>query len=302
MRLVTRSDFDGLACGAMLKDLGVINSWEFVHPQDLQDGWVKIGPEDALVNMPYVPGCGLWFDCHEDESGAGRQVEGARRAADSTAEIIYDYYGGEDALPHFADMVRAVSDMEAMRMTADEILHPAGWFLLGFIMDPRTGLGRFQDFRISNYDLMELLMDDCRTQPIEKLLELLDVQERIELYMQHDTSFREMLHTHTRVEGGVLITDLRGSYPIFSGNRYLIYCLYPEAHSSIWVVDGRGKLNCPIEAGRSAINHACKADIGALMRRYGGSGRSISGTCQVPYEQADSVIADLAARLREGGE
>ncbi len=298
MRLLTRSDFDGLACGAILKEVGVVESWDFVHPIDIQDGIIKVKKDDVLANTAYIKGCGMWFDHHAPERPI--KYEGAAYLADSAARVIYEYYGGLERLPQFEDMVNAADKLASARLTKEEVLCPSGWVLLGFIMDPRTGLGRFHNFRISNYDLMENLMDACCEQGIDEILDNLDVEERAELYFEHRASFTDMLHKYSRVEGDVLITDLRGVSPIYCGNRYMVYLLYPEQNASIWVVDGRAKFNCPLEAGHSIFNKTNGTDIGALMREFGGNGHPRAGTCQVRYEKADEAIATLIQRLNTG--
>ena len=276
MRLITRSDFDGLACGAVLKELGVIDHWKFVHPKDMQDGIVEITDQDVLANVPYVEGCGMWFDHHSSETArlleAGVEYKGMSRLEDSAARVIYEYYDGKNKLPQMETMMRAVDKVDSGKMTREEILNPEGWVLLGFIMDPRTGLGRFRDFTISNYQLMELLIDECAKSDIDTILALPDVQERVKLYFEQDALFKEMVKKHTWIDGNVIVTDLRGVNPIYTGNRFLVYSLYPEQNVSCWVVDGRDKLNCPIAIGYSILNRTCNADVGALCLKYGGGG------------------------------
>lgn len=304
MRLLTRSDFDGLACGALLKELGVIDSWKFVHPKDLQDGLVDVTDNDVLANVPYVKGAKLWFDHHSSESerlGTEIEFEGESRLEDSAARVIYEYYGGKAKLPQFETMVTAVDKVDAAKLSVDEILNPSGWVLLGFVMDPRTGLGRFRNFRISNYELMETLIDACRSQDIEQILENPDVKERVELYFEQDVLFREMVLAHTKVDGNVIISDLRGVDPIYTGNRFVVYCLFPDQNISMWVVDGRGKQNCPIAVGHSILNRTSKTDVGALLLKYGGGGHRQVGTCQVPYDDADRVIKELAEKMKSDG-
>ena len=304
MRLLTRSDFDGLACAALLKELGVIDCWKFVHPKDMQDGIEEVTDEDVLANVPYVKGCKMWFDHHSSESerlGQDIVFEGESRLEDSAARVIYEYYGGKERLPHFETMVIAVDKVDAAKLTKDEILNPEGWVLLGFIMDPRTGLGRFRDFRISNYTLMENLIDACATQNIDEILSNPDVAERVKLYFEQDALFREMLKEHTRTDGNAIITDLRGVETIYTGNRFLIYSLFPDQNISIWAVDGRGKQNCPIAVGHSVLNRTSKTNVGALMLKYGGGGHFQVGTCQVPYEEADRVIGEMVAKMNSDG-
>jgi nanoRNase/pAp phosphatase (c-di-AMP/oligoRNAs hydrolase) len=304
MRLLTRSDFDGLACAALLKNLKVIDRWKFVHPKDLQDGIVEVTEEDVLANVPYVKGAKLWFDHHSSESerlGSDIVFEGASRMADSAAHVIFDYYDGDTKLKHFSAMVAAVDKVDSAKLTKDEILNPTGWILLGFVMDPRTGLGRFRNFRISNYELMENLIDACASQNIEEILANPDVKERTDLYFEQDALFREMVEKHTVIRKNAIVTDLRNVDTIYTGNRFLIYSLYPEQNISLWIVDGRNKQNCPIAVGHSILNRSSRTDVGALMLKYGGGGHRQVGTCQVDYADADRVIEELVAKINADG-
>jgi nanoRNase/pAp phosphatase (c-di-AMP/oligoRNAs hydrolase) len=301
MNLLTRSDFDGLVCGALLKHLGVIDTWKFVHPKDMQDGQVPVTENDVLANIPYAPGCGMWFDHHATEierMGKNNLVPGECRLAPSAARVIYEYYGAESTMPNFKGLVEACDKVDFGDLTADEIQNPTGGVLLGFIMDPRTGLGRFRNFRISNLALMEQLLDDCSTMTVDEILMLPDVQERVALYWEQDALFKKMLNEHTRVEGNVIITDLRGVSPIYTGNRFMLYSLHPEQNVSIWIVDGRAGLNVAIAIGYSVLNRTCKSHIGKLCYSYGGGGHHQVGTCQISIEKADEVIAEIIAALQ----
>lgn len=305
MRLLTRADFDGLACAALLKELGVIDSWKFVHPKDMQDGLVEVNDNDVLANVPYVPGCKMWFDHHTSENerlGSDVRYEGMSRRADSAARIIYDYYGGASSrLARFEEMVTAVDKVDAAKLSIAEIQNPVGWTLLGFIMDPRTGLGRFRQFRISNYKLMEELIDYCRNHNIDQILKNPDVEERIQLYREQDQLFRKMLREKTRADANVIITDLRGVDVIHAGNRFMIYSMFPEQNISLWAVDGREKKNCAIAVGHSVLNRTSKTNVGALMLKYGGGGHPQVGTCQVVYADADKAIAELTEQMKRDG-
>ena len=304
MRLLTRSDFDGLGCAAILKERGIINTWKFVHPKDIQDGIVEVSENDVLANIPYVEGCKMWFDHHSSESERINKAvvfEGESRIAPSAARIIYEYYVGKEKMPNFEEMVEFVDKVDSGILTKEEILDPKDWILLGFIMDPRTGLGRFRNFTISNYSLMEMLIDACRTMSIDEILSLPDVKERIDVYYEQDALFREMLEKHSRVDGNVIITDLRGVETIYTGNRFLIYSLFPEQNISIWAVDGREKKNCPLAVGYSILNKTSNTNVGNLMLKYGGGGHHQVGTCQVPYEDASRVIEELIAKMKIDG-
>ncbi|MCL2616025.1 MAG: exopolyphosphatase [Defluviitaleaceae bacterium] len=305
MRLLTRSDFDGLACGTLLKALGLITKWKFVHPKDLQDGLVEINDDDILCNVPYAEGCKMWFDHHSSEVerlDKAITVDGECRIAPSCARVVYEYYtkAGHD-LTYFDEMIKYVDKVDSGDLTAEEIQNPSDWILLGLLMDPRTGLGRFRDFRISNYELMELLMEVCRTKDIKEIMQLEDVKERVELYQEQNELFKQMILAHTRTDANVIITDLRGVQPIYTGNRFLIYSLFPQCNISLWIVDGRGKLNCPIAVGHSILNRSSNTNVGSLMLKNGGGGHKQVGTCQVPYDDADKVINELIATMKTDG-
>ncbi|MDR1061138.1 MAG: exopolyphosphatase [Clostridiales bacterium] len=300
MRLLTRSDFDGLACAAILMDIGVIDGWKFVHPKDLQDGIVEVTENDVLANVPYVKGCGLWFDHHTSEGERLSRVEakGLVQYIDSAAHVVYNYYKGAHDLTKFNEMLAAVDKVDSAKLTADEIKNPEGWILLGFIMDPRTGLGRFRDFAISNYQLMEKLIPACRSMGIQEILAMPDVSERIVMYNEQNAMFIDMLRQHTRTSGSVIVTDLRDVSPIYSGNRFLVYSLFPEQNVSVWVVDGKQKQNCAIAVGHSVLNRTCERDVGSILLGYGGGGHRQVGTCQVDYADTDRVIGELIEKLQ----
>jgi len=300
MDLLTRSDFDGLACAVLLREIGMIGRWKFVHPKDLQDGNVRVTANDILANVPYVPGCGMWFDHHTSEwerIGKPEGFVGSLRKLDSAARVIYEYFKDRYDLTKFDSMLEEVDRVDSGRLTADDILNPQGWVLLGFLSDPRTGLGRFRNFRISNYQLMEDLIEYCRTMPIEEILEQEDVKERVELYKEQTEMFIKMLHEKTTVDNNIIVTDLRGVESIHAGNRFLVYSLYQEQNISVWIVDGKNKENCAIAVGYSILNRSANVDVGSILLRYGGGGHKQVGTCQVPYDDADRVIGELVQKL-----
>lgn len=300
MRLITRSDFDGLVCGALLLEAGVIDCWKFAHPKDLQDGLVEVGPNDCLANVPYVEGCGLWFDHHSSEHErlelAGK-YKGESRITPSCARIIYEYYGGKARFPQFREMMEAVDKVDSGNLTVEEVMNPTGWILIGFLMDPRTGLGRWRNFSISNYQLMEKLLVDCRTLSTEEILAQSDVQERIAVYREQVEKFKEMVAAHTKTEGNVILTDLRGVTPIYTGNRFLIYSMYPEQNISVWIVSGRGGQGCSAAVGYSILNRTAVLDVGSLMLKYGGGGHKKVGTCQFSNENMDTELPKMLSEL-----
>jgi len=302
MRLLTRSDFDGLGSAALLKERGVIDDIKFVHPKDVQDGKVEVTARDVLANVPYVEGCGLWFDHHssEEERHIHESFEGlCDPSAPSTARIIYDYYGGDEAFPdeHLRQLVAAVDKADTADFTAEEILNPQGWVLLSFIMDPRTGLGRYKDYRIGNYQLMMDMIDYCRTKSVDEILRIEDVRQRAKRYFEQDALFREMIAANTTIHGDVIVLDLRNQQEIYSGNRFVLYSLYPEQNISIQVIWGFRRQNIVMTCGHSVVNRTSKVDVGSLMLEYGGGGHARVGTCQVPIDQADRVLGELIRRM-----
>lgn len=305
MRLLTRSDFDGLACAVLLREIDLIDSYKFVHPKDIQDGQIEVGANDILANVPFVPGCGLWFDHHLSERKRVNTVaefKGSFKEAPSCARVIWDYYGGHKKFGHHLDdMMQAVDKCDSADLDADDIENPQGWVLLSFVMDPRTGLGRYRDYRISNYQLMEELVEHCRSKTIEEVLALPDVQQRLERYHEQTALFRDMMRATARQHGNVVVVDLRAQEEIYAGNRFVLYTMFPTANVSIQVMWGFQKQNIVMTCGHSITNRTSKTDIGALMLEYGGGGHRGAGTCQVPVEKADEVLQALIARMNADG-
>ncbi|MGG1518409.1 exopolyphosphatase [Paenibacillus oryzisoli] len=304
MRLITRSDFDGLVCAMLFKKLNMVDEMKFVHPKDMQDGLIEVNENDILANVPYVPGCGLWFDHHSSElkrMGEAVAFKGETRIAPSAARVVYDYYGGRETFGDIDDIMAGVDKADSAQFSRDDILNPSGWDLLSFIMDARTGLGRYRDYRISNYQLMEELVAHCATKSVDEIMQLPDVQERVKRYFELDSLYRDMLQTYTRTEGNVIITDLRDVETIYPGNRFMVYALYPEQNTSIWIVDGRNKMNCVFACGHSIVNRTAKTNIGDLMLKHGGGGHEAAGTCQVDYERAEEVLKNIVETMQQAG-
>ena len=305
MRLVTRSDFDGLACAMMLKELGLIDDIKFVHPKDVQDGKIELSKTDITTNLPYDPRVGLAFDHHESEEDRLRATETNGKLiidpnARSAARVLYDYYGGRDKFPRISDeLMEAVDKGDSADFTEEEILHPTGWVLLHYLMDARTGLGRFHDFRISNYDLMMELIDYCLEHTIDEILELPDVKERVELYFEQEKLFKEQLQRIAKVDGDCVILDLRDEDVIHAGNRFMIYALYPEAKYSVHVVWGFKKQNTAVMIGKSIIDKSGVVDIGQLCLVYGGGGHHNAGTCQLSNDEVDVLLPSIIMAINQ---
>lgn len=305
MRLVTRSDFDGLACAMMLKELGLIDDIKFVHPKDVQDGKIELSKTDITTNLPYDPRVGLAFDHHESEEDRLRATETNGKLiidpnARSAARVLYNYYGGRDKFPRISDeLMEAVDKGDSADFTEEEILHPTGWVLLHYLMDARTGLGRFHDFRISNYDLMMELIDYCLEHTIDEILELPDVKERVELYFEQEKLFKEQLQRIAKVDGDCVILDLRNEDVIHAGNRFMIYALYPEAKYSVHVVWGFKKQNTAVMIGKSIVNKSGVVDIGQLCLAYGGGGHHNAGTCQLSNDEVDVLLPSIIMAINQ---
>ena len=302
-RLVTRSDFDGLACAMMLRDLDLVDEIKFVHPKDVQDGKIELTKSDITTNLPYDPRVGLAFDHHESEMDRLKAVEtGGKLIIDpnarSAARVVYDYYGGKKTFKKISDeLMAAVDKGDSADFTVDEILNPKGWVLLHYLMDARTGLGRFHQFRISNYDLMMELIQYCMDHSIDEILQLPDVKERVDLYFEQAEQFVAQLKRIAKVYDKVVVLDLRNEEVIHAGNRFMIYALYPETQISVHVAWGFRKQNTAVMIGKSIVNKASNVDIGELCLKYGGGGHHNAGTCQLDNDVVDKQLPDIIAAL-----
>ena len=303
-RLVTRSDFDGLVCAALLMELGLLHDILFVHPKDVQDGKVELTSHDITTNLPYRPEVALSFDHHSSEQ---RRVTGERDNrvmtpdAASAARVVYDYFGGAATFPNVSlEMMEAVDRADAAQLTIDDILDPQGWILLSFLMDPRTGLGRFREFRISNYQLMMQLIDSCLNLSIEEILASPDVAERVALYREHNDAAVEQIRRCSIVHERVVVLDLRDEEIIHPANRFLVYALHPECTVSIHVLWGLRQQNTVFAVGRSILDRSSRVDIGALMLAHGGGGHEAAGTCQIDNDRAEAILDELVQTIIDG--
>lgn len=306
-RLITRSDMDGLVCAVLLKEIDIVDDILFVHPKDMQDGLIEVTENDIITNLPYVENAHLVFDHHASEMmrvGGSRPNHILDPHAPSAARVVYDYYGGRQTYQNLSlDMMKAVDKIDAANLTRDEILRPDGWILLGYLMDARTGLGRFRHFRISNYQLMMDLIDYCREKTdIEEILEQPDVAERVALYREHSGAFEQQLRRCSTVDRKTVVLDIREEETIYVGNRFMIYALYPDTNVSMHVMWGREKKNTVFALGKSILNKSSKANIGKLMLEHGGGGHVAAGTCQVANDRAELVRTTLLQKLAESAE
>lgn len=306
-RLITRSDMDGLVCAVLLKELGIVGDVTFAHPKDMQDGLVDVDANDISTNLPYVDGIYLAFDHHASEverAGANKKDNHIiDPAAASAARVVYDYFGGAEAFPGVAeDMMAAVDKADSASFTKDDILNPQGWELLSFLMDSRTGLGRFRDFNISNYQLMMKLIDACRQHAtIDEILALPDVKERVDLYFDQQLKFREQIERCAQLHGNLVVLDLRTEDTIWAGNRFVVYALFPQCNISCHILWGKNKQNTVFAVGKSILKRDSKTHIGKLMLEYGGGGHEAAGTCQVENLRAEEQLQTLIEKITADG-
>jgi len=305
-RLVTRSDFDGLVCAVLLNELDLIDDILFVHPKDMQDGKIEITERDITTNLPYVPGAHLVFDHHESETvrnSGRRDVNHIIEAhAPSAARVVYNHYGGKATFPRITEeMMVAVDQADSAQYSREDILNPQGWVLLNYLMDSRTGLGRFKEFRISNYALMMDLIKYCRDHTIEEILALPDVQERVALYHDHAARAKEQILSCATQIGNLVVLDLRPEDTIWATNRFMIYALFPTANISIHVMWGLQKQNTVFATGKSILDRGSKTHVGNLMLEFGGGGHAAAGTCQIANEKADAMLQMLVQRITADG-
>ncbi len=303
-RLVTRSDFDGLVCAVLLKELKLVDEIKFVHPKDMQDGKIEITGRDITTNLPYVFGVYLAFDHHHSEMIRVGQHDNyiCDPNAASAARVVYDYYGGKEKFLEVSEeMMLAVDQGDSADFVEKEILEPDDWVLLNYLMDARTGLGRFHDFRISNYDLMMQLIDYCRDHTITEILELPDVLERVEVYVDGAEKFKEQLERCSTVHQNLVVLDLRDEETIWPGNRFMIYAVFPKCNISIHVIWGKQKQNTVFAVGKSILDRSSRTDIGELMLTFDGGGHEAAGTCQIENDKAAAVLEELIEIINQDG-
>jgi oligoribonuclease NrnB/cAMP/cGMP phosphodiesterase (DHH superfamily) len=300
VRLLTRSDFDGSVCTAILEELGLIDDILYVHPKDMQDNKIEVTANDILANVPFVKGCGLWFDHHSSERERLQlegEFKGASKEAPSAAQVVYDYYKQNkayaDKLKTFEKLIQIVGKADSAQFTKEDILHPDGWIMLAFIADPRTGLGYKHNFTISNFELMKQLPQLLRTKPVEEILSISDFQERVKLYHEENKKYEELISKSARIEGDAIVIDLRDCEAIPVGNRFMEYVLYPEQNISIRIANGKNKAFAMISVGNSIVNNTCRINVGSLTLKYGGGGHKRVGTCQVAYQDVDRVVNEM---------
>lgn len=299
MRLVTRADWDGLVCAVLLSTLEHIDVIQFAAAREIQDGSAVIAPDSIIANLPYHPNAALWFDHHVSEEARGAHTaagfKGRFAPAPSAARLIYEYYRDDARLRRFAELVEATDRVDSAQLTLDDVVNPAGYVLLAYTLDPRTGL---HDLDREAYFL--LLLDWLKAKPVDAILAQPEVRTLTDRLRAEDQAFREALRQHSRLDANVVITDLRGAGAP-AGNRFLIYTLFPEANVSARLSLDPGGETGTISVGYSLFNRTCKTNIGNLLAQYGGGGLVSVGAAQVPAGEAETKFNEIIRRLKEAG-
>jgi hypothetical protein len=298
MRLVTRGDLDGLTCAVLITSVEDVDEVLLLHPQDITDKRLAVTEDDILANLPYAPGCGKWFDHHlltDSNEKPPEGFEGRYALAPSAARVVYEYYlGRAPQLQQFEWLLAETDRLDAAQLTQEDVLDPKDYILLGYTLDPRTGLGAFQEYFL-------LLLDALKTRPIEDVLALPEVQARVERLRQQDAAFREATRTHSRLEGNVIFSDFRSLSAVPVGNRFLVYTLFPQCNISLRLHWGPSRAHVAAAVGHSIFNRTSRTNVGELMSRYGGGGHRGAGTCLLPADKADQIAVELIARMKADG-
>jgi hypothetical protein len=303
-RLITRADFDGVVSGALLYELEMIGDVAFSEPGAMQHGHVGVTNEDITVNLPYVDTVYLSLDHHasEIERVGDRDNLVNDPSAPSAARVVYNYFGGAEVFSAIStEMLDAVDQADSAQYTEEDIFAPGPWAMLNFIMDPRTGLSRFPEFTIPHDQFLKDMMLYCRHHPVEEILKIPDVAERVHLYMTHEERFELQIRRCSKVYTKLAVVDLRNEPMIYAGNRFTTYAVFPACNISIQVLPDSGTGLTTFAVGKSILSRTSKTNVGQLMLEYGGGGHEAVGTCRVKDEEADRVLEALIQRITQDG-
>ncbi|MBI4527210.1 MAG: exopolyphosphatase [Deltaproteobacteria bacterium] len=324
MRLVTRADFDGLVCGALLTAMEEIESYLFVEPKFMQDGVVEIRHGDVIANLPYHPNCSLWFDHHITNSdcwlrhigfpapGTPPSVvpgKGGFRLAPSAARVVYEYYTtaeAETGTPGKSNrrekltslksermrvLLEETDKIDAGRLTPDDVLHPGGYVLISMTLDGK---------RLQDEPYWVKLIPLLRDAPLEKILAESEVQRRCQEIVDAQEKLKEILLSRAILKGNVIFVDLRGIKDIPEGNRFLLYTLFPAGNISLKIADDDQRPNTTaISVGYNIFNTTSNVNVGALLERFGGGGHRVVGSCRVPNDRVEDAIAEIFNAIKE---
>jgi hypothetical protein len=298
MRLVTRADLDGLTCAVLIAQCEPIDEIQLAHPQDVTDKRLHVGDEDIIANLPYHPGCRKWFDHHlltQSNERPPAEFDGRYGLAPSAARVVYEYYAASHPeLQRYEELLAETDRLDSAQLTVEDVLDPKGYILLGFTLDPRTGLGRYGDY-------FKQLAEWLRDRPIDEILAEPEVALRVERMKTSDAEFRRLTSEHTRLDGNVIVTDFRALDPVPVGNRFIVYTLYVQGNISLRVHRGPSDQHVAAAVGHSIFNRTSRTNVGELMSRYGGGGHRGAGTCLIPADRAEEKIAELIETMKRDG-
>jgi hypothetical protein len=320
MRLVTRADFDGLVCGALLTKFEPIDSYLFVEPKFMQDGLVEIRAGDIIANLPYHPNCTLWFDHHvtnttPDFAKPIMLGKGGFRLAPSAARVVYEYYkelanqpqigSGEEKTTRLTNneiiafldserinyLLHETDRVDAGKLEPQDVLDPQGYVLISMTTDGRNAGDEPYWLRI-----IELLRDAS----LEEVLRDPEVSRRCQQIRDEQEQLRKLLLARTIMKGNVIYVDLRGIEEIPDGNRFLIFTLFPQGNIQVKVADDKQRKNTTsISVGYNIFNTTSNVNVGELLSHYGGGGHKVVGSCRVPNDQAELAIREIVAAVTE---
>ena len=282
-RIITRPDFDGIACAALLKEaLGRDLPIYWTQPNDVQNGRVHVLPGDIIANLPFSAGCALWFD-HHVTNAIQHTYKGLYRVAPSAAGLIHEYFNNELS-PRFDLLVAQADKIDSARLTLDEILHPENYPYILVSMTVSTGS---EDGEAFWNHLVELL----RTTSIDQIMKDHRIQKHCNRVVAENKAYETHLKEHTRVQQAVSITDFRGLDSVPSGNRFLVYSLFPETFVNLKLYHEKNKT--AVKIGHSIVNDKCRVNVGGLLARHGGGGHRGAGACLLENTLADKKISEI---------
>lgn len=296
MRLITRTDLDGLTCAVFITVMEKIDEVLFAEPKAMQDGKVAVNDHDIIANLPYHPKCALWFDHHTSQMKHSEKegYRGKFAVAPSCARVIYDFYERPDELKPFDELLVETDRVDSANLNMDDVMNPKGWVLLSYTLDPRSGLDAFEDY-------FQRMIGWIQVHKVDDILNLPDVKSKVETYLAEQDNFKKALLEHSRQDGNVIITDQRPVQKFPAGNRFLIYTLFPEGNISARLFRGKEPGITVCAVGHSIFNRTSKTDVGALMAEYGGGGHKGAGTCQLPDAEADAKVKEIVERMKKAG-
>lgn len=301
MRLVTRGDMDGLTSAVIITLKEPIDEIVLVHPQDITDKKVPIRRDDILANVPYHPDAGMWFDHHlltESNEKPPPNFKGRHRIAPSAARLVYEYYlekyPNDPQLKRLSKLVDETDRLDAAQLTPEDVENPRDYILLGYTIDSRTGLGKFEGY-------FSKLVEWLKTMSIQEVLEQPIVKERVERIRREQEDFKRLIQRNSFQLNNVVVTDLREVERLPAGNRFLIYTLFPDTNVSLRVHWGPSHNSVIAAVGHSIFNRTCKTSVGDLMSRYGGGGHQGAGTCVLPLDSAADAIDEILFELQANG-